>query len=409
MSEQQAASTPASTQPAATEATPADQAKSQTVTPWTVSSDDGIDYDKLIRDFGCSSINEDLLARMERVTGKPLHPWLRRGMFFSHRDLNFILDLVEKGQRFYLYTGRGPSSEALHLGHLIPFMFTKWLQETFNVPLVIQLTDDEKFLFKEKLQLSECHRLGYENAKDIIAVGFDVKNTFIFSDLDYIDHLYPVVLKIQKAVTYSAARSIFGFEPSDNIGKAAFAAVQAAPSFPCTFPEIFGNDANVRCLIPCAIDQDPYFRMTRDVAPKLGFHKPALIHSKFFPALQGSNTKMASSDENSAVFVTDTPKQIKDKITKHAFSGGRVSLDEHRKFGANVDVDVPIQYLQVFMFDDEKLEQITSDYRTGKITTSQVKNVLIELLQELVKTHQENRAKVTDEVVKEFMRPRALQ
>jgi tryptophanyl-tRNA synthetase len=39
----------------------------------------------------------------------------------------------------------------------------------------------------------------------------------------------------------------------------------------------------------CAIDQDPYFRMTRDVAPRLNFPKPALIHSTFFPALHGFN------------------------------------------------------------------------------------------------------------------------
>lgn len=43
---------------------------------------------------------------------------------------------------------QGPSSESLHLGHLVPFMFTKWLQDTFNVPLVIQMTDDEKYLWK---------------------------------------------------------------------------------------------------------------------------------------------------------------------------------------------------------------------------------------------------------------------
>lgn len=54
-----------------------------------------------------------------------------------------------KGEPFYIYTGRGPSSESLHLGHLVPFLFTKWLQEAFNVPLVIELTDDEKFLFKK--------------------------------------------------------------------------------------------------------------------------------------------------------------------------------------------------------------------------------------------------------------------
>lgn len=38
---------------------------------------------------------------------------------------------------------------------------------------------------------------------------------------------------------------------------------QAAPSFPTSFPHMFGRRTDIRCLIPCAIDQDPYFRMTR--------------------------------------------------------------------------------------------------------------------------------------------------
>jgi len=42
------------------------------------------------------------------------------------RDMHQILDLVEQKKKFYLYTGRGPSSEAMHLGHLIPFIFTKY-------------------------------------------------------------------------------------------------------------------------------------------------------------------------------------------------------------------------------------------------------------------------------------------
>lgn len=55
--------------------------------------------------------------------------------------------------------------------------------------------------------------------------------------------------------------------------------------------------------------------MTRDVAPKLGCHKPALIHSSFLPSLQGSDTKMSASDINSAIYLTDTPKQIKNKVS----------------------------------------------------------------------------------------------
>jgi hypothetical protein len=132
--------------------------KEQIVDPWTVESEGAIDYDKLITLFGSQRIDQGLLDRIERVTGKKVHRFLRRGIFFSHRDLHQILDYYEKGIKFYLYTGRGPSSEALHLGHLIPFHFTKWLQDTFDCPLVIQLTDDEKFLFKPDLKLEECNR-----------------------------------------------------------------------------------------------------------------------------------------------------------------------------------------------------------------------------------------------------------
>lgn len=61
----------------------------------------------------------------------------------------------------------------------------RWLQDIFDVPLVIQMTDDEKFLWKD-LKVEEALRLTYENAKDIIALGFDMNKTFIFSDMEYI-------------------------------------------------------------------------------------------------------------------------------------------------------------------------------------------------------------------------------
>ena len=103
-----------------------EDATEQTVTPWDVEGADGggIDYAKLVRDFGCSTIEGGMIERIERLTGTRAHPFLRRGQFFAHRELDVILNAYEKGERFYLYTGRGPSSESLHLGHLIPFHFT---------------------------------------------------------------------------------------------------------------------------------------------------------------------------------------------------------------------------------------------------------------------------------------------
>uniref|UniRef100_A0A8D0GL72 Tryptophan--tRNA ligase, cytoplasmic n=1 Tax=Sphenodon punctatus TaxID=8508 RepID=A0A8D0GL72_SPHPU len=382
------------------------------VDPWTVQTSNakGIDYDKLLVRFGSSKIDNELINRIERVTGKKPHHFLRTGIFFSHRDMNQILDAYENKKPFYLYTGRGPSSEAMHVGHLIPFIFTKWLQEVFNVPLVIQLTDDEKYLWKD-LTIEKAYQYAVENAKDIIACGFDINKTFIFSDLDYLGKspgFYKNIVKVQKHVTFNQVKGIFGFSDSDCIGKISFPAIQAAPAFSSSFPLIFKETKGVQCLIPCAIDQDPYFRMTRDVAPRIGYPKPALLHSIFFPALQGAQTKMSASDPNSSIFLTDTPKQIKTKINKHAFSGGKDTVEEHRKYGGNCDVDVSYMYLTFFLEDDDKLEQMKQAYTNGALLTGELKKLLIETLQPLIAAHQQRRKEVTEEMVKEFMTPRKL-
>lgn len=78
------------------------------------------------------------------------------------------------------------------------------------------------------------------------------------------------------------------------------------------------------------------------------------------PALQGAQTKMSASDPNSAIYMSDTPNQIKNKINKHGFSGGRETEEMHRLHGGNPDVDVPFQYLSFFEEDDEKLAQIAA-------------------------------------------------
>jgi len=398
------------------------------VTPYTVKAANpgGVNYDKLIEQFGSEPITAELLARFEAVTKQQAHPWLRRGLFFSHRDLNLVLDLFERGEPFYLYTGRGPSSEAMHLGHLIPFMMTKWLQDVFKVPLVIQLTDDEKFFAKRELSLDEANRLAYENAKDIIAVGFDPQRTFLFTDTEYITSgtksskgFYRNILLISELVRQKDVEAIFGFQGEQPIGLWGYPPTQAAPSFQTSFFGILPQQwegKKIHCLIPCAIDQDPFFRMTRDIAEKLHFKKPSVIHSKFFPALQGAGSKMSASASNAAsgpqppsgIFLTDTPDDIAKKIKLYAFSGGRETAAEHRKFGANLAVDVPFQYLNVFEFDDEKVSRIAKAYESGQMLTGEVKQELIKVLTTLVLNHQEQREKATPEVVAKYFQQRKL-
>src|SRR3989338_11219814 len=239
------------------------------VTPWEVSGH--VDYEKLIMEFGTSHITKGLLERIEKAAGET-HFMLDRKVFFSHRDLDWLLDKYEKGEEFVLYTGRGPSGDT-HLGHLLPWVFTKWLQDKFDAELYFQITDDEKFLVRD-IELTETTRLAYDNALDVIALGFDPNKTFIIVDTNNIKSLYKIALQVSKRTTFSTAKAVFGFDNSTNIGTTFWPALQAAPCFLPTFIK----KMNVPVLIPAAIDQDTYWRITRDVAPKLGYYKPAAIH-----------------------------------------------------------------------------------------------------------------------------------
>ena len=96
------------------------------------------------------------------------------------------------------------------------------------------------------------------------------------------------------------------------------------------------------------------------------------------------------------------------QINKYAFSGGRDTKEEHQKYGGDTTVDVSYQYLTFFLDDDDKLARIKQEYESGQLLTGQLKKELIGVLQKLVGEHQERRAKVTDDVVREFMTPRSL-
>ncbi len=359
--------------------------KEMKVTPWEVSGN--VDYDKLTREFGVSRINEELLGRIKKHA-KELHFMLRRKVFFAHRDLSWLLDEYEKGNKFFLYTGRAPSGK-VHLGHLMPWVFTKWIQDKFDVDLWFQFPDEEKFLFKQDLKFEDVQNYLKENMLDVIAIGFNPNKTHFLIDTQNADLMYKEACKVAKKITFSMAKTSFGFNESTNIGAIFYTSMQAVPAF---LPSVL-KKKNMPCLIPHAIDQDPHFRLTRDILPKLGHYKPASIQCSFLPPLTGVSGKMsASSAEQESIFSTDSPKEVEMKIKKYAFSGGRDTLEEHRKHGGNPDIDVSFQYLKMFFEpDDEKLQRIYDDYKSGRLLTSELKDILIAKINAFLKEHQKKR------------------
>src|SRR6266699_3525114 len=356
------------------------------VTPWEVTGE--VDYERLIRDFGTQPISGPLATRLEGILGDAAY-LVRRQIFFSHRDLNLVLEDYAKGKGLFLYTGRGPSGP-MHVGHIGIFYFTKWLQDKFQANVYIQITDDEKFLEERRnLSYAETQRWAEDNILEIAAVGFDPEKTFILQDTEFVGHTYPMILKIARRVNYSTAKSVFGFTGETNIGFSFYPAIQILPT-------LFEKK---RCLIPSAIDQDPYWRIQRDIAEPLGYHKAAAIHIKFLPSLTAIQDKMRTPKPQPALYLNADDTTVRNTIYRHAFSGGQASVEEHRKLGGNPDIDVPFQWLYMFFEpNDKRIEEIRSEYKTGRMLPGDLKDLLVEKVTKFLREHRERRENASAQV-----------
>lgn len=365
------------------------------VTPWEVSGEiEDRMYIKLIEKFGTQALSQDLIEKFRKLTGE-IHPLIKSQYFFSHRDLDWLLTKYENGDPFYLYTGRGPSG-FIHIGHILPWLFTKYLQDKFGSKLLFQFTDDEKFLYNPRATRETISKYTSENILDIIAIGFQPNLTRIIIDTQHINYLYPIATEIAKKITFSTAKAVFGFTNTTNLGMIGFPPIQAAP---CFLPSIIEKKPTP-VLIPAAIDQDPYWRITRDIAVKLGFYKPAQIHSKFLPSLSRIS-KMSSSKPETAIFTTDEPEIVEKKVLS-SFTGGQATISLQKKLGGNADICPVYAYLRYF-FDNEKesLERYIR-CKSGNLLCGECKSDLADNTKTFIIDFKRKREKAKDKV-KDFM------
>ncbi len=367
--------------------------KKMVVNPYDVEGD--VDYDKLINDFGTKKIDAKIYDKI-----KDLHPLIKRGLYFSHRDFDLWLADAEAGKKVSVITGRGPS-EKMHVGHLVPFLIAKSLQDKYGCEVFIPISDDEKFYVKEKLSQEDSIKFSKDNIIDLIALGFDPKKTFIFEDFVY-TNIYKYAALVAKKMTYSVAKAALGLTPDKNIGWSFYPAMQAAHIL---FPQFYRGKH--KSLVPVAIDQDPFIRLTRDVAVNkdIKLSKPCAIHAKFLPSLYGETKMSSSSTGNNLIYLTDDSQTVKKKINKYAFSGGQPTLEEHKEKGGDTDVDVSFQLLKyIFEESDDKLAEIKQEYESGKMLTGELKKYTIERVNSFLQEHQKKRVQAKKQMNKFILR-----
>ncbi|UXD21264.1 tryptophanyl-tRNA synthetase [Ignicoccus pacificus DSM 13166] len=347
------------------------------------------DYERLIKVFGVSKLTEEIINELPEV-----HKLFKIGYFFAHRDFDKIVKRWKEGETFAILTGRGPSG-GLHLGHLLIFDFVLWMQKTFKVPVFIPLSDDEKYVFKKVKNLRDSEFYAYDNALDIIALGYDERWTNFFISTKMLD-VYQLAVTLSRHVTLNEVKAVFGFTDSDNPGKYFYAVVQSAHILYPTWRKGFVS------LVPIAIDQDPYIRLSRDIAERVKLPKPAALHSKYLPGLTGE--PMSASKPETAIFLTDKPKEIKKKIWQ-ALTGGQPTIEEQREKGGNPEKCVVFQWLETFLLEPKEAQELKERCKRGEQLCGDCKKMLYKGLVKKLKDHHKRKIEAIDKVERYFMHP----
>ncbi|MFC3959385.1 tryptophan--tRNA ligase [Halovivax cerinus] len=350
-------------------------ASAATRTPDTASEDE---YAKLIEQFGAEPVTDDQLDRL------PDHPAIRRRTFYAGRDVDRYLDAAESGEPHAIVTGVGPSGP-LHLGHVLPLYVAKRFQDETGATVYLPFSDDEKLLSRD-LSFEEIGEYTRENLRDVLAVGFDPDRTRIVIDTADADVIYPVAVTLAERLTPATVDAAYGEQA--NVGTAFYPAVQSTHLL---LPQLVSGHQPT--LVPIAADQDPHVRVARDLADgeALPVDKPGALLGRFLPGLDGPG-KMSSSDDAPTISLTDDRETVAETVREHAYTGGRVTIEEHRDRGGDPAVDVPFQYLRyLFEPDDDELTRIEHAYRDGDLLSGELKELAIGRIGDFLESHQHRR------------------
>lgn len=111
---------------------------------------------------------------------------------------------------------------------------------------------------------------------------------------------------------------------------------------------------------------------------------------------------MSASDPKSSIYLTDNYQTIILKIKKYAVTGGKPTLFEHKKYGADLKKDVPFKYLTFFLEDDDLLKKIANNYKSGIMNSTEVKTICSDTLIKYVSNYQIARSRINDKNILEY-------
>lgn len=330
---------------------------------------------KLIEKFGASPIDS--------VSETPDFYTFRNRLMFSHRNFDVFMKNLNNGVKSAIVSGFNASALP-HIGHYSVFDTNLFFQRKYDVQVFIPISDDESYVSGKIKTQEQGLKNSLELARSIIAYGYEPEKTHLIIDQLY-TNVYNLAIKISRNITLSEIKAVYGYGNDANVGLHFYPAIQSAHVL---MPNLHGM-SNV--LVPIGPDEDAHLRVCRDVAEKIGYQKPAVLHSKFLPGVDG--LKMSKSRGNAISFM-DSDKVIRKKIFS-AFSGGRTSIEEHRRLGGVPEVDISFLYLKSYFLNDKESNDLYQSYKSGELLSGDLKQMLFDKVTPRIHEFRERYEKVS--------------
>jgi len=341
------------------------------------------DYSKIIEEMHLKPITAAILKRIKNP-----NRYLRRGIDFAHIDFDKFLDAVERKQPVSIMSGIKPTNE-FHLGSKMTAEKIIYFQKEFGAKVFYAIADLEA-LVDNGIPLEESLKIAIDNVADLLALGLDPKNAYIYRQSQE-RRVMNLGYLFSRRVTTNHMKNLYGERP---LGLYFAAFTQAGDIL---LPEIKDFDGSKMVLVPVGLDQSPHIFLTRDIATKFkddfNFIPPAAIFHKFFRSLKGE-TKMSKRDPTSMLTLNDSPELVRKKIMS-ALTGGQKTAAEQRKLGGIPEQSVVYEVLYYhFIEDDKKIQRIYDDYQSGKMLDGEMKEIAIEVINKFIGAHQKKKKKM---------------
>jgi tryptophanyl-tRNA synthetase len=341
-----------------------------------------VNYEKVIRDMRLKPVDKSILDRIKNP-----NRYLRRGIDFAHIDFDKFLDAVERKEKVAVMSGIKPTNE-FHLGSKITAEKIIFFQKEFGAKVFYAIADTEGML-DNKLPLDVQAKIAVDNVADLLALGLDPKNAYIYRQSQEI-RVMRLAYLFSRGITNNHLRNLYGERP---VGLYFAAFTQCGDIH---LPQTEDFDGPKMVIVPVGLDQAPHIFLARDVVekfPEFNFKRPAAVFHKFFRSLKGE-TKMSKRDPMSMITLNDTPEMIEKKV-KNALTGGRKTVEEQRKFGGIPEQSVVYElYYYHFVEDDEKVKQVYNDYKSGRLLDGEMKKEITEIIIKFLEQHQKKKKKL---------------